>query len=318
MINSLGDIHQWTLGDPEGLNYDEIVEQIQSRFESYNEYHPTIGPFQNFEGRLLKWLNSSPVDEDQRIMLRMVPEILFISSQEVVSLHRTAFNEIFLPWLVKQEGLSIISPSFQEQLRDGITKTWFCPITDSMHISDFYHVNNLRGADLRPDWRSLQQFADVGHIEEYMRFHNFKYLVLLEDFIGSGNQIEDSLNFAARMPGNYPTLVIPFVTCPRGLILGKNLQRIYGTFTFEPVLSLAKPDLVGDHHEPNEPELFELIRGLCNKLSHLFPWQYGAFGYRNTGALYVAYTNCPDNTLSMIHDDADGRWEPLFPRSPRI
>ena len=64
MINSLGDIHQWTLGDPEGLNYDEIVEQIQSRFESYNEYHPNNRAFPEFlKVGSLKWLNSSPVDE---------------------------------------------------------------------------------------------------------------------------------------------------------------------------------------------------------------------------------------------------------------
>lgn len=309
--------YQWTLGEPDGLNYQDILDQIESRAEAYDEYHPTIGPFSRFDDRLVIWLNAATHEEDRKIMLRMVPEILYLSSADFISLYRTAYNELVLPWLIEKEGLTITDADITDRLKDGISKTWFCSITDSMHISDFYHVNNIGGVDFRPDWRCLKEFAEISKIENNMVSNGFHYLVLLEDFIGSGDQASLTLEFAANLPKQYPVLVVPLVICAEGLKAGKSLQAEHGNLTFEPVITLEETDLVSQYARRNEPELFALIRDVCDRLARGLHWRYGAFGFHNTGALFVAYTNCPDNTLSIINDDSGGEWEPLFPRSSR-
>ncbi len=310
--------YQWTLDEPDGPDYQDILDQIEFRTESYDEYLPTKGPFPRFDDRLVKWLNAASHEGDRKIILRMVPEILYLNSDDFVSLYRTAYNELVLPWLIAIEGLNITDVKITDRLQDEINKTWFCPVTDSMHISDFYHVNNIGGIDHRPDWRCLKEFEKTDSIEQYMDSNEFRYLVLLEDFVGSGAQASQTWEFAANLPKRYPVLVIPLVICADGLKVGKSLQGKYDNLTFEPVITLEKTDLVSQDARSNEPDLFGLIRDVCKRLATGLNWRYGAFGFRDTGALFVAYTNCPDNTLSLIHDDSDGEWEPLFPRSSRI
>jgi len=312
--------HRWTLSEPDGLNYDELLGQIAFRTESYDEYHPSIGPFPKFRGRLLEWIDSTSNsnEEDQKTMLRMVPEILYLGRGEFISLYRTAFHELIIPWLIERQGSSITDADIKNKVEEGIKKTWFCPLTDSMHISDFYHVNNITGIEYRPDWLSLDQFADVNKIEEYMNSHELSYLVLLEDFIGSGDQVNHCIEFAAKLRSQFQILVIPLVICAEGLREGKSFERTYKNLTFEPVMTIAETDLVGLNAKQNESELFTLIRDVCKRLEPKLHWRYGAFGFHDTGALLVMYTNCPDNTLSLIHDKSKGEWNPLFPRSTRI
>ena len=39
-------------------------------------------------------------------------------------------------------------------------------------------------------------------------------------------------------------------------------------------------------------------------------------GYKGTGGIVVLYSNCPNNTLPIIHDETD-HWNALFPRIRR-
>jgi hypothetical protein len=43
----------------------------------------------------------------------------------------------------------------------------------------------------------------------------------------------------------------------------------------------------------------------------------GYLGYKDTGALFAKYTNCPDNTLPLYHEKENKQWSPLFPRSTK-
>jgi hypothetical protein len=75
-----------------------------------------------------------------------------------------------------------------------------------------------------------------------------------------------------------------------------------------------------------EDALFTATRELINRI-HLtvsngvvpnpFIKPYGPFGFADTGALVVMHSNCPDNTVPIIHHSSD-TWDPLFPRSSRI
>ena len=47
------------------------------------------------------------------------------------------------------------------------------------------------------------------------------------------------------------------------------------------------------------------------------PRPYQPFGFKNTGALVVEYSNTPANTLPIIQHESN-TWNALFPRSARI
>ena len=318
-------IMEWTLKEFSEYDYNDIHNKIEYMSKkSYDEYHPTIGPFNKFRARLQLWIDNVTTIGDKKILFRLVPEITFLGSNEFISLYRTAFNELVLQWIFDCCGLKFTDPNLSTKLRTEIERTWFCPITDSMHISDFYHVNNIKGIDYRPDWRSLAKLGDIDKVLEYINSKNLQRIVLLEDFVGSGSQLSgkdggepSSVDFAATLPGSPPLLILPLVTCPAGYRLGKGYERKYGHLKFKTTYLIPGELLLTPQGHADETELFGEVRELVTRHDKVIKFPYGAFGYLSTGALFVMYTNCPDNTLPIIHFDSD-KWKPLFPRSSRI
>jgi hypothetical protein len=186
-----------------------------------------------------------------------------------------------------------------------------------MRIPDFLHVNNIVGQDLRPDWRSLSNFAaSTDTIKTYMAQNKIEYLVLLEDFVGSGAQMTGPVRFAANLNSDQPVLVLPLIVCPKGAQEGINLEKEFPNIVFRPIFTLSSEMLIQPSSHSMEPEIHKLIRDICIRLKDQVQYKYGPFGFGDTGAIFVMYTNCPDNTLALIHHKSQD-WKPLFPRSSR-
>jgi hypothetical protein len=149
-----------------------------------------------------------------------------------------------------------------------------------------------------------------------------KRLVLLEDFVGSGIQITNAVEFAASLKTNIKILIVPLMICPKGIKRGKEFEGKFPNLKFSPVLRIPESMLVTDAATQGEPELFEAVRKTCISLYDLVKGNttgtklHGPFGNEKTGALLVMHTNCPDNTLPVIHHRSE-TWNPLFPRSNR-
>jgi hypothetical protein len=260
----------------------------------------------------------------------MIPYLFFVGSREFMALYRAALNGAITRWLVDQEGLKFSEPDFLKTLRTAIQATWFCGITDSMQIAAFHHVNNIEGSDSRPDWRSLATFADKRRISVFMRTNNLKRLVLLEDFVGTGKQMSTAVHFAASLPDSPSILVLPLIVAPLGLKVGQGFAGRYSQVSFATTLALRDEAFVCEVPQVDEQDLYPLIRDLIIRLYPLVSGglppddnikPYGPFGFnRGTprqGAMLVMYTNCPDNTLPVIHNSSHS-WSPLFPRSVRV
>ena len=56
-----------------------------------------------------------------------------------------------------------------------------------MRINAFYHLNNISGTSYRPDWLSLAKFGDRKAIADFLAAGGIERIVLLEDFVGSGD-----------------------------------------------------------------------------------------------------------------------------------
>lgn len=299
----------------------EVIEFLADR--RFGEYEPTDGPVPEFRTRLRDWLNGLPNDDDQQALFQLVPHMFFVGRREFQALYRDAFSRVACSWLVKAENLQLDSPSFDRDLRRAVAGTWFCPVTDSMQIAAFHHVNRITGANFRPDWYSLAQFGDAERVRAYCRLKRYRHLVLLEDFVGTGSQMKRALEFAGNLSPQIGVLALPLIACPAAMDFGAELERRFPHLTFEAALALPHSAFVKQVPAPGEDPMFAAIRELIIRTEGVVRGSMkgrgyaGPFGYKETGGVVVMSSNCPDNSLSIIHYSSDS-WSPLFPRSSRV
>jgi hypothetical protein len=327
-------VRRWArlLDEHERIDYHDIYLFVMYLSEKlFFTYAPTSGAELHFLVRLRNWLNQVEDEDDQKTLLRLVANVFFCGPEEFKSLYRSALNGPILRWLIDDAHLDIAAPDVSFQSQEAIEGTWFCGLTESMPLADFYHVNHLRNREYRPEMRSLCAFGGISAKEEILRYVNAKgieRIVLLEDFVGSGTQVAKTVKFVASLSEEIRILVVPLLVCPRGFEQGVKLEAQFPNVKFDPVVVLPKGIFVkpAKQGEELDGELYERIRQLVIRLhgyvtngappdSQKEP--YGPFGFKDTGGMVVCYANCPNNTLPVIHYQSPS-WKPIFPRSPRV
>jgi hypothetical protein len=320
-------IQEWVRDADTGREIEDAYRLIRALVEElFSCYEPVSGERPDFWEHFAKWINNVNDEKDQKSLFRMVSHILFIGREEFETLYRVAYRNQLPRWLITKLGIQITDGSAKRRLEEAATKTWICPISDSMRINAFYHVNRIAGFDHRPDWRSMSQFGDIGAIERYLDLNGIEYLVLIEDFVGSGTQMLEAVRFASRLKlGRLPILVIPLVICPDGVETARRLEQMCPQVSVEEIVRIRPTDVITPAVTAGEPIGFGDFRELANRT---YPQvcggtavaggkPYGPFGYRDTGALVVMYSNCPDNTLPIIHHES-ALWRALFARATRV
>jgi hypothetical protein len=308
-------LRDWAPGDEIFLDHDAI--QYLGR-KIYDDYEPA--QFDLFDDRLDRWLHNVELDLDRQNLFRLLGHLFFVGRPEFESLCRAAHNGPVLRWLIELLDIDISDVQATERLIDGLSATWFCPITDSMRINSYLKVNSLEGRSHQPDWRSLRKFADPEKIVAFLTANKIERIVLLEDFVGSGTQMKTAVKFAAAIEANVNILVCPLVVCPAGIAVGEALRDAFKNVSFEPVLKIPEATLVKAEVQPGEPPLFSAIRELTTRIHDRLatpgPDEETFHGFKGTGAVFAMYSNCPNNTLPILRDNTS-EWAPLFPRIRR-
>lgn len=294
----------------------------------FSDYEPQYGPNKSFMTRLNAWLENIPDQKDQQTLFELVPNIFYVGREELNVLYREAYNTNYITWLIDTLNLSFTNTLAENEkiITEAINDTWFCPLTDSLRINQFYHINDISGKhDYRPDWRSLVKFGDVNKVTDYIEEQKIRRIVLLEDFIGNGGQVSKAVLFAAENLKNIPVLIIPLILCPAGAENSEALEHQYPGIKIRPVISVPSEYFVDKDNENNRNELFKRLNILANKTyaqvadSNIIDDDidpYGPFGWRKTGGLIVMHTNTPNNSLPLIHNQSPS-WSPLFKRHKR-
>lgn len=314
-------IEEWSTREENGdigdldASYSFMVDHYWSRYE------PSLNAEDSFRVRLERWIFSVYTPEDRLALFRSLQQVQYFSREEIEALCQAAFNEHVVPWLVAREHIRLDAWDAPESLRVAVGQCWFCPVTDSMPISSFCHLNGLTGRDHRPDWRSIAEFADLARMNAYIKKHNIRRLVLLEDFVGSGDQFADAIKFADRLDTSVEILAIPLIVCPKGDARLTTLANQSSRVFVSPVLRLNALDFVARNPAANERTELSSIRALANSTEFAVKGDQrtyrGAFGHKDTGALVVMHSNAPDNTLPLFQRSTD-IWHPPFPRSSRL
>ena len=302
----------------------EESSTLSNRYDLYaarlfNDYEPLITSVadihRDFFARLDKWLRNFPAENDRWNAFRLIDDIFFVGRHELNELYRVAFDQISCDWLAGQAGLKIDDPDFVKKIEAIKNKTWFCPITDSLRINAFRHINHLSSPNYFPDWHSLAKFGDPNKILNYIAEH-IDYLVLVEDFIGTGTQVEDTIKFVEQHI-KIPVLILPLIICPTGDIKLKGFSNAEQHRDYRPVLRLMSdsiiPELPTAHDSRRTVENRSVVEMYRQITKDGKPYGFEA-GF---GSLVVMHTNCPNNTIKPIHAHTH-KWSALFPRSKRV
>lgn len=309
-------VRNWALAD-DGNDIADVGGRVTYLSKKlFDDYEPS--QFQRFKERLDTWLGNVSDDEERKTLYRLAGSIFFVGRMEFESLCRAAFHGPIIRWIIDGLRLAFDDPDACAKLERAVNETWFCPVTDSMRINAFLKVNQLDGKQLRPEWRSLARFGDAEKIRSFIEKASIKRIVLLEDFVGSGTQIEPAVRYAAELLPDMPIICCPLIICPDGIEVGERLSGEHQNLTFEPIFRLQPDQLIKYERIEDEPQLFTETRALIAREAHRMTVKTGpeTHGFAATGALVVLYSNCPNNTLPVIHDATD-RWYPLFPRIRR-
>ncbi len=225
-----------------GGTFNELHERLDFLNSThYQQYIPTLGPsFPDYETRLRGWIDNLADEDDKRVLFEFAEHIAFFGRSEFAKLYQVALRGPIISWIVEQLGLDFTNASLQNQLAQEVhDHTWYCPFTDSMQISDFHHANHIGGIAFRPDWLSLTKFGDRARVLDFMHTRTdankksvpLRRIVLLEDFIGSGTQLSetvreeplgnkthllDTLTFVTSLSPSIPVLLVPLIVCPDG------------------------------------------------------------------------------------------------------
>ena len=347
-------VKEWDLHNPDdSVGAAAHFENILARLEwfganEWSGYLPAQHPEHSarYMERLAEWVGNVDADEDRKLLLEYALHVAFFSHADLCALYRTAFSGAITRWVIEQEKLSLDDADFQKRLAEELhQRTWYCPVTDSMDINEFYHANHIVGVSHRPGFALLRMLDErvkgetstaksllLKNLERYINNPNrnvsappLKRLVLLEDFVGSGSQSFKALKWAAENL-KLPILFVPLVICAPGVA---KLDELAAKVRISPLLQLGARDLLGRNRNgadgiPNSERIETLARDTFGRVAGgphtdklLAP--HTAFGFEETGSSFVTYSNTPNNTLPMIHHQpASGGWRPLFPRSPRV
>ncbi|MCV6595956.1 MAG: hypothetical protein OIF40_02565 [Mangrovicoccus sp.] len=325
-MNLLTNIPQsWDFPDDDSPLPPESVTMIEFLSKKvFNDYEPS--QFHPFKQRLLDWLNNVESVEDRQRLLSLLLSVFFVGRREFEALYRTAFHGNIFRWMLEVEDVDVFSNDLETKIVERINQSWICPISDSLRINSFLKVNGLKSLDKRPDWRSLKQFGNVEKIQEYVSNKKIHDLVLLEDFVGSGTQAKGTVKFAAQTLPDTRILLCPLIVCPKGDKLLQDVANELDNVTYDPALVLPASafhsfeETQAGNVGQTEAFLLRIKDKLGVKQEDLDQFKVTleqfVFGFKETGAKVVMYSNCPNNTLPIFHHEAEN-WSPLFPRVNR-
>jgi len=335
---------EWDLQQDEGADskadskYTFLLDQLD--FHAKRDWrvylpaeHPEFNP--EYQERLSVWIGNLDDENAQKLLLEYATYISFFSHKDFLALYRTAMGQHVTPWVAAQAGIKFNSPdgrSISEVMWDQIhKKTWFCPVTDSMDINEFYKVNHLTGIAHRPAFSTLRMLELKNNpIAPFLPKALLKYmsnpssypdqkepplerLVLIEDIVGSGSQCLPTIKWVMKNL-DIPVLFIPLVLCPNGAEnLRKEEVKNDGRLTVSPVIELQRKDLLGPERQkqPGWP-ISDKLESLTEQYSDRFPKDQ-LFGFNDTGCSLVTFSNTPNNTLPLVHQH-NHQWKSLFPR----
>jgi len=311
-------------------------EKLKLKIECYAEklmdkYDPVS--LWDFQLYLIKWLDNVETIDEKFLLLNSLYFFTFFNREQCNTLYLEALRGPILKWLIDIKNLNILDKNIDDILSEKIEPTFVSTVTDSTNISTIRHIWDLP-INQTYTWHSFIDSDDneeeknnkINFCKKYLNDWKYEQIVVLEDFVGSGTQSIKVIDFLGNFT-EWKILFIPLVICPQGDIAISEQLRVnnYNHISYEPISKLPWELILADERLPESnrwPDLlFELKEYAKNNYTKVIGkdnsdsrWY---LGFKNIGALFAKYTNCPDCTLPLYYEKENINWKPLFPRSAR-
>ena len=322
-------LQRWCLEDAQG---EQGIEELKRDLEFlerelFHEYCVTKYGHAQFGKRLARWIGNLCNDADRKDLYRVLTHLFFIGEGEQEAAYRTAYSKHVIQWLMKVSKIDPFAADASKLLAQELGATRFTEITDSFGIRSFCTINQIQTEDLRYKWEgNIENWDKTSFLRDVLKEDHDgvlgrKNLVLLEDFVGSGSQMLNAVDLAAELGPRVNVLLCPLFICPEGAREARTRSDKIAHFDFSPVLEFDERFFILPVNTSHENPDFARVRHLLLKVHHKVfggGQEYGPFGYHNTGGFIVPYSNCPDNSVPILHKKMKGSWEPLFLRNSRL
>ena len=293
---------------------DELLFHADTRFHEYEQF----GEDGEYPQRLLGWMQQLANDGERRALFEVARRICFLDRKQTQALYREALRGPIARWLSSGFDISDwVAHDFYDKVIASLRSYAIFSITESFSALDFYSANSLDGG---PRVYPLGENLDLAVTVAETRLRDKAGLVILEDFVGSGNQAMRVLD-AVLPSAQIPALFVPLVVHPGGLEKLDRLASDHPSLTIDPVFVIEREGCVCSVSQTGEPESFAAIRAVVSATEArvmevaggAIPIPRNPFGFGGCGALLVSYRNSPNNTLALIHHQAP-TWSALFRR----
>jgi hypothetical protein len=229
-----------------------------------------------------EWLLNFDSNEDMFLALKLLNKLSYITYDNLKSLSKALFNRIKAELGVMATKLCIFS--YIGDITSG-----------SAHTMKIFQEQN----DLRKDlFVESTQLTSV---------HGKKVLLLLDDFIGSGNffvkWFEENSSILSKFEKLYYCSLVAFEDGIKKVEKDSNVKVICGR-KYEPSSKVLEGDLFSDAEK-------DQIKNLVTKYSRRLPQEY-LWGRDNCQLLVALESHIPNNSLAILW--ASKYWSPLIER----
>ncbi len=316
-------INEWTRVSKHDQRIDRNAAHLKFlgtwHYSQYRPY-PEKPPFWD---RLYLWLNQieTGVTGAQRALRRraaqqalfnFVPWLLFVAEEDLIATYRAAYTGHICRWLVDVIGGNVTDPDIDAKLQQARLATWFGSLA-GMDVNTFCRVNGIFGQSYRPEFRFLAKFNDLPLLARKLADENYKRIVIVEDLVGTGEQLSDAAP-AIKAMNNFKLLFVPLFIAPEG---DESAVRLFNDpefahVTYDPLFILPSDCIINSAKARGESKEFTDFR----KVNATYNGGDLGIGI-DYGTLVLTYANCPDNVPPIIHEPTPSRPLPLFHRASR-
>ncbi len=163
---------------------------------------------------------------------------------------------------------------------------------------------------------SALQVGAPDKIRLFMTNSGIERIAIIEDFVGSGEQLSTTIEFVCDNFLNEQIMFCPLIICPEGDAHFLALQARKANLTYEPVLRLPPQVFLEELLRWESQERLNRMRGISAAIAkNCTVVSESCNGFMETGSLTAMHTIAL--TILIFDLGAIRRLEPLFPRIRR-
>lgn len=294
------------LEDAAYVNDEELTELVTR----WPTYHGT-----NFNHHILRdWISQSPSLIKQRLLFKLLKNTRFYGEKEIRDGLKSLYGKI-------QSDLPILVSKSKAERRKDLWITYLDGAGKSgAHIAGLYSdVNKISNT-------CVKEIADLDNIfqNKPASLNDLGGIILIDDFIGTGTTLVNSLDDFYSKNGEYltenkvPVYLLSYAATKQGEDKVRNkLAKLDANADM-----LVQESLEIQHHAfssensiwDDQNEL-QKAKDLCQSIGIDID-RRRPLGYGEQALLVVFPRNCPNNTLPIFHSRGRGEsnWKPLFER----